>query len=75
METLNVEYIIKGLALYFPHVNSLSKQKHAMRRGTRKRCGLKVRHYAARLIELNDYLSSLPGDNLSDKVGIIELKY
>ena len=31
-ETLNVDYIIRGLAQYFPPVNSLSKQKREMRR-------------------------------------------
>ena len=32
-KTLNVDYIIRGLAQYFSPVNSLSKQKRAMRRG------------------------------------------
>ena len=32
-ETLNIDYFIRGLAQYFPPVNSLSKQKHAMRHG------------------------------------------
>ena len=32
-ENLNVDYIIRGLAQYFPSVNSLPKQKRAMRRG------------------------------------------
>ena len=36
-ETLNVDYIITGLAQYFPPVNSLSKQKRAMRRGIKNR--------------------------------------
>ena len=36
-ETLNVDYIIRGSAQYFPHVNSLSKQKRTMRRGMKKR--------------------------------------
>ena len=32
-ETLDVDYIIRGLAQYFYHVNFLSKQKHEMRHG------------------------------------------
>ena len=39
METLNVSYIIKGLALYLPPANSLSKQKRAIRRGM-KNCAV-----------------------------------
>ena len=35
-ETLNVEYIINVLELYFFHVNSLSKQKRVMRCGMKK---------------------------------------
>ena len=34
---------------------------------------LKVRSYAARLIDLNEYLASFPGENLSDKIGVTEL--
>ena len=35
-ETLNLDYYIKGLELYYPLVNLLSKQKRAMRRGIKK---------------------------------------
>ena len=52
-ETLNVEYIIWGLAQYFPSVNYLSKKKHAMRHGMKKPCSLTVRCYAVRFIDLN----------------------
>ena len=72
-ETLNVEYIIKGLALYFPPVNSLSKQNRAVCRAMKKPRGLKVRHYVACLVDLNEYLALFPGDNLSDKIGITKL--
>ena len=34
---------------------------------------LTVRRYAERLIELNKYLSSFPGDNLYDKIGVTKL--
>ena len=72
-ENLNVDYYIKGLALYFYRVYSLSKQKHAMRRGMKKLQSLKVINYMARLIDLNEYLVSFPGANLADKIGITEL--
>ena len=36
-ETLNMDYIIRGLSQYFPPVNLLPKQKRTMRRGIQKR--------------------------------------
>ena len=36
-ETLNVDYIIRGLSQYLFHVNFMSKQKGAMRREMKKR--------------------------------------
>ena len=66
-ETLNVDYYIKSLALYFPPVNSLSKQKRAMRRRTNISRSLKVRRYTVRLIDLNEYLASLAEATLADK--------
>ena len=47
-ETLNLDYYIKGLALYFFPVNLLSKQKRAIRHRMKKKHSLKVRRYAAR---------------------------
>ena len=44
-----------------------------MRCGIRKQCGWKVRSYEARLINLNEYLDSFPGEKLSDKIGVTEL--
>ena len=44
-----------------------------MRRGMKKPRALTVRRYAARLINLNEYLASFPGDNLNDKIGVTEL--
>ena len=38
-----------------------------------KLCNQKVRHYAARMIELNEYLASFLGDTLSDKISVTEL--
>ena len=47
---LIVENITLGLDSYFSPMNSLSKQKHMMRHGIRKPCGLKVKQYAVGLI-------------------------
>ena len=67
-ETLNVDYIIRGLAHYFPPVNTLSKKKRAMRCGIKKARNITVRRYAERLIDLNEYLVSFTGENLTDKI-------
>ena len=45
-----------------------------MRRVTEKPRSLKLRHYEALLIDLNDYLTSLSVDIFSDKIGVTELK-
>ena len=72
-ETLNIDYIIRCLSQYFFPVNFLSKQKHAMRHGMKKPCSLTVRCYAVRFIDLNEYLASFPGANLTDNIGVTEL--
>ena len=36
-------------------------------------CSLTVRRYGARLIDLNEYLASFPGETLTDKIGVTEL--
>ena len=61
IETLNVDYYIKSLALYFSPVNSFSKKKCAMRRGMKKPRSIKVRRYVALFIDLNDCLDSSQG--------------
>ena len=38
----------------------------------RKTHGLKVRCYAAHLIDLNEYLTSFPGVTLDDKIDVTE---
>ena len=70
---LDVDYLLKGLAWYLPPVNSLSKQKRAMRHCMKKPHILKVRRYAVRLIDLNEYLASFPGSTIADKMGVTEL--
>ena len=44
-----------------------------MRRIMRNPHGLKVRCYAAHLIDLNEYLALFPGVNLTDKIGMTDL--
>ena len=39
-----------------------------MRCGMKKPRDIKVRHYAVRLIDLNEYLTSLPGAKYSEKL-------
>ena len=72
-ETLDVNYIIRGLAQYLSTVNYLSKQKRTMRRGMKKTRSLTVRRHAARLIDLNEYLVSFPGVNLTNNIDVTEL--
>ena len=44
-----------------------------MRGGMETTRDLTVRHYAARLIDINEYLASFPGETLNDKIGVTEL--
>ena len=44
-----------------------------MRRVKKKTRSLKVRHYAARLIYLNEYLAFFLGTTFSDKIYVTEL--
>ena len=66
-------YIILGLVTYFLPVNALPKKNRAMRRGMRKLCGIKVRRYAARLVDLNEYLNVFPREKISDKCFVAEV--
>ena len=58
--------------IIFP-VNALSKKKRTMRHGMSKPRGLKVRGCADSLINLNKYLYVLPGENISEKLCVIEI--
>ena len=55
-----------GLGTYCFPVHALSKQKGVMRRGKSTPRGLKVRHYADRMIYLNGYLSVFHGAKSSE---------
>ena len=68
--SLTVYYLLKGLSWYFFLVDLLLKnvQCFAVWKNS-----LKARRYAARLIDLNEYLASFPGVTIADKLGITEL--
>ena len=72
-QTLNGDGFIKGLAQYFPPVNSLSKQKRAMRLGMEKPRALTVRRYTACLTDINEYLESFLGAALNDNIVVTEI--
>ena len=65
--------IIPGLGMHIFPVNELSKQKSAMKHGTRNPCELKAISYAVYLIDLNDYLDNIQGEKASDKIGDTEI--
>ena len=44
-----------------------------MRRCMKNPQSLKVRHYDALLIDLNEYLASFPGETMAEKMGVTEL--
>ena len=44
-----------------------------MRSGMKKLRSLTARRYVARLIDLNEYLASFMGENLTDKIGVTKL--
>ena len=44
-----------------------------MSHGTRNLLSLKIRHYAARMIDLNEYLAAFPGAKASDFCCVTEL--
>ena len=68
---LDVDSLLKGLSCFFS-VNSLSKKKLEMRRCTKNPRSLKVRHYDACLVDLNEYLASFPGATTADKTYVTE---
>ena len=68
-----MDYLLKGLEWYLPPINSLSKQKRAMRCCMKNTYSLMVRRYAACLIYLNEYLASFPGATMADKMEVTKL--
>ena len=50
-------------------INELSQKKGNIFHGMRNLHKLKLRFYAPSKVELNGYLTVLPGDKVSDKIG------
>ena len=44
-----------------------------MRHEVKKTRSMTIRHYAAHLIDLNEYLASFPGATLTDNIGVTKL--
>ena len=65
--------IILGLGVYCSPVNVLSKKKRTMCHGMRDQHSLKMRRYAARFVDLNDFVAMFPGANISYKICVTEL--
>ena len=71
-ETLNVDYIIRGLAQYVSPLNYIYTKGHNSPWNKKTR-SLTVRRYTLRLIDLNEYLASFLGATLTDNIGVTEL--
>ena len=71
-ETLDMGYIIRFLAQYFP-LWICCQNGSAQCAVEWKPSSLNVRRYAARLIHLNEYLASFLGATLTDKIIVNEL--
>ena len=63
----NLKSIILVLGTYVFPVSTISKQKCAIHRGMRNRRSLKIRLYAACMIDINNYLDVFPRERASDK--------
>ena len=61
-----------GLGAYFFPINALSEKKCTMCHGIRKPRRLKVRGYAAPMVEHNEYLDSFLGSYAGKKICEVE---
>ena len=59
--------------IYFTPANVLSKQKCVVCRGMRKPRELKVTCYTARMVDINENLSALPGAKEGEKIFDMEI--
>ena len=69
----HLNLIQEGLLEYFFPINTLSKQKCAMRRGIRKPRRTTLKRFATRLTEMNKFLPLFPGSDASKKMEMEEL--
>ena len=61
--------LIKEILLgYFPPINTLTKQKLAIRRAMQKPQDLLFKIFSARLMELKNYLTFFPGTSAAKKI-------
>ena len=73
IETLYVDYIIRGLAHYATPCEFSVKTEARNAPWNEKPGIITVICYATGLTDLNEYLSSFPGATLTDKIGVTEL--
>ena len=64
----HIKLIQEGLLEYFFPIDSLSKKKRAMRRAMSKPWSIIFKHFAARLMEMNNFLPIFPGFYNSKKM-------
>ena len=69
----HLKLIQEGLLEYLFSINALSKKKLAMRRTMRKPRSMSFKHFAARLTEINNFLTLFPGSDASKKMEMEEL--
>ena len=65
--------IQEGLLGYFFIINTISKQKRAMRRSMRKPQDLPFNRFTASITELNNHLTVFPGSSNAEKMDSEEL--
>ena len=69
----HLKLIQEVLLEYFTPINSISKQKHTMRRTMRKPRSINFKRFAARLMEISNFLLLSPGLDVSKKITHEEL--
>ena len=69
----HIKLIKEGLIGYFPPINTLTKQKRAIRHTMWKPRGILFKRFASRLVELNNYFPIFPGSRAAKKISPEEL--
>ena len=68
MNVAHLKFFQKGLLVYFPSINDLSKKKRTMCHAMRKPWYLPLKRFAACLTELNNYLPLFQRSSASKKI-------
>ena len=71
--TTHINRTVLGLGIYFFQVGVFPNKTQVICHRMRNPHEFKVRHYAARPIDLSDYLDGFSGSKASDKIGETEL--